>query len=216
MTQIIISVTAILGFTGVGIQFYYTLMRKLAEGHSVLYSINHFYSYFTIIINTLLALLLSWLLLFPQSKLSRWFRRPSVNGAMALYILIVGIIYYTLLHNPDKPFTLEVVATHLLHGFVPPAYFALWFFSFRQVDLKYRDTIKWLIFPLFYFIYIILRGEVVKKYPYFFVDIEKYGYARVSLNALGVLLVFLFMGSILVFLDRNLKKSKEAPVLYKI
>lgn len=206
MPQFFIFTTAIAGFSGVGIQFYFTLMRKLAEGHSVLYSVNHFYSYFTIITNTLLAVLLAGLVMFPKSRLSLWFQKSSVNGAMALYILIVGMIYYALLHNPDKPFSFEVVATHLLHGFVPSAYFMLWFFNFRQLDLKYRDTLKWLLFPLVYFIYVVARGEFIGKYPYFFIDIGKYGYLQVSLNALGVLMVFLVLGAILVFFDRNFKK----------
>lgn len=200
-----IALTVILGSAGIGIQFYFTLVRKLSEGYGVLYSVNHFFSYFTIITNTVLTTLLLTYLLFPNSKISCWFQNTKVSASGALYIIIVGSIYYALLHNPNKPFSGEVIATHLLHGYMPLAYCGLWFLSFRKSDLKYQDAIKWLSFPSFYFIYILIRGEMIRKYPYFFIDVEKYGYMQVMFNAIGVLLVFYIVGVLIVFIDKRLK-----------
>lgn len=207
MYNFFLKLTALMGSLGVSTQFYFTLMRKLSEGHSVLYAINHFYSYFTIITNTALAVFLISLGWFPNSRMSRWFNRKSVVGGFALYIAIVGIIYYALLYNPNKPFSGEIIATHILHGYMPPAFLLLWFLVFRKHNLKYIQAIQWLVYPALYFAYVLLRGSFLNKYPYFFLDVEKYGYEKVLVNASGVLMIFLIIGSVIVYIDNRIKPS---------
>lgn len=207
MSRILLPLSLILGFVGVGVQGYFTINKKLSEGFDLIYSINHFYSYFTIITNSLVTFVLFFLIFFPSHKITLWFRKTTVSAAVALYILVVGIVYYALLYNSDKPFGPEVLATHILHAYMPLAYLAIWFYMLRNADLRYRDTFKWLMFPLVYFIYILIRGEIIRKYPYFFIDVEKYGYAQVIANALGVLVFFMLMGATIVFADTKIRKK---------
>lgn len=203
--NLIVLITAVLGAIGIGIQFYFSFTRKLEQGFSVLYAANHFFSFFTIIINTGVAVLLLAYYFFPESKLSRWFKNTANSAAVALYILIVSLIYYTILMNSRPLLAIEMVATHILHGYVPLAYLGLWFFKFRNGDLKYSDSFKWVLFPLGYFIYILLRGAVIDAYPYFFVNVAQIGYPMVLLYAVGILTVFLISGLSLVVIDRRIK-----------
>ncbi len=203
--NLIVLITAVLGAIGIGIQFYFSFTRKLEQGFSVLYATNHFFSFFTIIINTGVAVLLLAYYFFPESKLSRWFKNTTNSAAVALYILIVSLIYYTILMNSRPLLPIEMVATHILHGYVPLAYLGLWFFKFRNGDLKYSDSFKWVLFPLGYFIYILLRGAVIDAYPYFFVNVAQIGYPMVLLYAVGILTVFLISGLSLVVIDRRIK-----------
>jgi hypothetical protein len=52
----------------------------------------------------------------------------------------------------------------------------------------------WEIYPVIYGIYIILRGELIDKYPYPFFDINVIGYPEALVNGLVILLVILGIG----------------------
>ena len=207
--NLLVLVTATLGVIGVGIQFYFSFTAKLEQGFSVLYAVNHYFSFFTAIINSSIAVLLLAYYFFPDSKLSRWFKKTTNNTAIAVYILIVSLIYYTLLLNNKPLLPVEMVATHILHGFVPLAYLGLWFFRFRNGDLNYSDSFRWVLFPLVYFIYLLIRGAVIDAYPYFFVNVSKIGYPMALLYAVCILGVFLISGLSLVVIDRRIKLKKQ-------
>lgn len=201
--------TALLGIIGVSIQFYFSFTGKLEQGFSVFYATNHYFSFFTAIVNSGIAVVLLGYYFFPDSKLSRWFKKSTNNTAFALYILIVSLIYYTLLLNNHPLGPAEMVATHILHGYVPLAYLGLWFYKFRNGDLNFSDSFRWVLFPLGYFIYILIRGAIVGAYPYFFLNVSKIGYSMVLLYAVCILGVFLLCGLSLILLDRRIKLKKN-------
>lgn len=196
-------ISSLIGFLGFSIQMYFSVTRKLDEGFSLFYSLNHFLSYFTIIINLSFSMLLYFYSAHPEISVSRWFKKSAVNGAMCVYILIVGLIFYGLLFKDSKAQGLELLATHLLHAYTPLAYLYLWYFYFRDSSLKYSDSLRWLGVPVIYFVYVIIRGQLIGKYPYFFVDIEKFGIATVGLFAAAILSFFVLVGCLLIFIDRR-------------
>jgi hypothetical protein len=97
----------------------------------------------------------------------------------------------------------EALATHILHAYMPLAYLFIWFFHLRNATLEYTDSIKWLSVPAAYFIYLMIRGELIGKYPYFFVDVQRFGILTVLLYACAILIFFFLVGSTLVFVDRR-------------
>lgn len=208
MKKALTSTTAVLGFFAISTQFYFVFSRKIAEGFSPLYAINHYFSYFTALINTATVVLLCNSILFPDSKLNLWFKKSRHNAGLAVYILIVGFIFYTLLFKSSKAQGLELLATHVLHGFMPISYLLIWFLYFKNCDLKYKHCLHWLIIPFIYFIYVLTRGFLIGSYPYFFLNAAKLGYAHVTLYALGILAAFTVMGALVVYLD----KKSIAPI----
>ena len=63
-----------------------------------------YFGFFTVTTNILVALAFSVPLLKPTHKLRHFFERQSVRAAIALYILVVAVIYYAVLaadHNPE-------------------------------------------------------------------------------------------------------------------
>lgn len=208
MRSVWILFTIFTGLSGLSIHFYYTVSRKLAEGFSLVYSVVHYFSFFTIIMNTILTILLVSYFLNPNSRLSFWFKKPQNSAGIANYILIVGTVYYALLFNPEKPFSAEVLASHLLHSVMPLSYLILWYRELRGASIKYIQAVRWLLFPLVYFSYVLIRGLIVQKYPYFFIDVVKYGYGPVILNAAVVMVFFLIIGLGLITFDRRFQRTK--------
>ena len=206
MKKTLTSTTAVLGFCAIVTQFYFVFSRKIAEGFSPVYAINHYFSYFTVIINTAAVVLLCNSILFPNSKLNLWFKKSRHNAGLAVYILIVGFIFYALLFRSSKAQGLELFVTHVLHGFMPTSYLLIWFLYFKNSDLKYAHCLHWLAVPFVYFIYVLTRGFLIGAYPYFFLNADKLGYTLVALYALGILSVFIAMGALMIYLDKKLRR----------
>ncbi len=131
-----------------------------------------FFSYFTILSNILAMGLLFYLGLGLQKKTSRRF--DLFRGATTLYMTITGIVYWTLLrHNPDL--AVYPWINFVAHGIMPIVMLADWILSPPLSKLKPTETTKWLIFPLAFVGYSLVRGAFANWYPYFFVNPHKVG-----------------------------------------
>ena len=75
-------------------------------------------------------------------------------------------------------------------------------------NYKIYSPILWLIAPLFYFIFTLAGVKLFGAftdgglYPYFFLNISKYGIATVAVNILYLSMFFLVLGYSIYFLDR--------------
>jgi hypothetical protein len=67
----------------------------------------------------------------------------------------------------------------------------------------------WVIYPLVYFAYSLLRGHVLAVYPYPFIDVEKLGYPQVFINAGGLLAGFVLIALLLIGWDRWLGRRAK-------
>ena len=61
----------------------------------------------------------------------------------------------------------------------------------------------WLVYPLVYFVYALLRGHLLGAYAYPFIDVAMLGYAQVFINAGGILLGFVAVALVLIGIDRR-------------
>ena len=85
----------------------------------------------------------------------------------------------------------------------------------KRKNYKILSPILWLIAPLFYLIFTLIGVKLFgaftdggSLYPYFFLNITKYGIATVSMNVLYLAIFFLVLGYAIYFLDRiSFKKS---------
>ncbi|TDQ08236.1 Pr6Pr family membrane protein [Pedobacter metabolipauper] len=188
------------------LQFYISTKLYLAQGRTLEGAITQIISYFTIQTNLLIAVSLAAMLFKPASALGRFFSKTSVQTAIAVYILIVGLIYAVLLKGLWKLEGLFVLTDFLLHTFSPIAYLLYWIIFVPKEKIDWKNLFSWAIFPLLYLFYSLIRGAVSGYYPYPFVDAAKFGYLQVVINSLGVLAVFLLFSSALIITCRLLKR----------
>ncbi len=194
--KIFATIVAATAWTGVLMQLYLTTI-----------SITDFFSYFTILCNTLIVVCLCYSLLAPTSRPGAFFSRVSVQTAVALYILIVGIVYNTTLRGLVELMGWEKLSDNIVHVAVPVLYVLYWFVFVRRGVLQWKDTVNWIYFPVVYLIYSLIRGAAVGWYPYPFLNATRLGYGKVLLNIGIVLAVFLIAGTILVVINRSLKRN---------
>lgn len=164
-------------------------------------------SYFTILCNSIIAVSLTFSVFFPKTQLGQFFSRLSVKTAVALYIFIVFIVYNTVLRGIWKPTGWQLFLDNMLHVAIPFLYILYWLFLVTKTKLSLKNGLYWLIFPLSYLIYSLVRGSVTNWYPYPFLSVTELGLGKVMVNSLIMLLVFLASGSVLIAVNNKFEKK---------
>lgn len=196
-------IVALLEWFAVSTQFYFTISNRLQPLTKTLI---RFFSYFTILTNLMIAIYCSVLLLKPLSKTGLFFSQQKNTTAVTVYIVIVEIIYNTVLRGLWKPEGLLRLVDELLHLIIPALFFVYWLAFTKKNFLKWKDAFAWLLYPLIYVIYILIRGNFSGFYPYPFIDMDKLGVAKTLVNAGFVTLLFLLISVMFIGLGKLINR----------
>ena len=181
---------------------YLIFQSRWALGASLLGGLLSFFSYFTIITNTLVATVLTCQVTTRESAARRWFMQPWVSSGIAVSIAVVGLAYNVLLRHLWHPEGWQWLADELMHDVMPLLFLAWWWICVPKGTLRWRHIALWVIYPLAYFGYALLRGHLLAVYPYPFIDVDALGYPQVFLNAGGLLVGFLVISLVVIGVDR--------------
>ena len=198
-----VAVAVLLGWAGLSIQLYLIFYSRWALGASLLGGLLSFFSYFTVLTNTLVATVLTCALTSRESAARRWFLQPWVSSGIAVSIAVVGLAYNVLLRHLWHPEGWQWLADELLHDVMPLLFLAWWWLCVPKGTLRLRHIALWVIYPLVYFAYALLRGHLLATYPYPFIDVDTLGYPQVFVNAGGLLAGFVLIALLMVGLDRR-------------
>jgi hypothetical protein len=175
------------------------LVAQLAIGMSrASLSVVNFFSLFTILSNTMAAVML--ILLATQNRVTtaEWF--PVFRGAVTVYMSVTGLVYALVL----APTKIDVGLTEpwvnwSLHVIGPLGVILDWVYARPESKLPRNTPLLWLGFPAGYLVYTLVRGVLTDWYPYPFLDpSQANGYGGVATWS-GVVLVVI-MGFSLIFL----------------
>lgn len=198
----LLTLIASLGWAGLSIQLYLIFLARLSVDASLLGGLVSFFSYFTVLTNTLVATVLTCAVTRRESAAQRWFLQPWVSSAIAVSITMVGLAYSLLLRHLWHPQGWQFIADELLHDVMPLLFLGYWWCCVPKGTLRLWHLPLWLIYPLVYFIYALLRGHLLGAYAYPFIDVAVLGYPQVLINAGGILVGFVLIALALIGLDR--------------
>ncbi|EKV56207.1 hypothetical protein A966_12641 [Brachyspira hampsonii 30446] len=138
---------------------------------------------------------------------------PRLKGAVTMSITVTFLVYHFLLSpTADKYIGFAYIRNVIVHYIVPIMTIFDYIIFDKKGIYKIIDPILWLIIPLLYFMFVLVRARVGSPfsdgsyYPYFFVDIDKYGLKTVLRNVFFITLFFAFLGYIEYFIDRFFNK----------
>ena len=194
-------VFACVGWFALILQYWLTISGNPHMGAGEL-TLN-FFSYFTILSNILAALALTAPVVAPNSRLGRWSASEGVRAAVAMYIVVVGVVYHFLLAGIWAPQGWSLLANNLLHYVMPAAFVIDWLAFTPKGRLRWIDPVKWLVPVLIYGGWTLLHGKLSGWWPYWFTDVDKLGLGKVMLYFTGLLVFFLIVGLIVVAVDRT-------------
>ena len=210
MARLYRAVFACVGWFAVALQYGVTLADNPDSSAGEL-TLN-FFSYFTILSNILVALALTVPVVAPNSRPGRWFAGEGVRAAMAMYIVVVGVVYHFLLHPYWSPTGWSLVVNLVLHYVMPAAFVLDWLLFAPKGRLNWKDPAKWLVFPLVYGGWTLIHGALSGWWPYPFVDVGALGLGRVLLNFIGLLIFFLIVGLTVVAIDRTFGRRDRRTI----
>ncbi|MFI6321148.1 Pr6Pr family membrane protein [Nonomuraea sp. NPDC050556] len=135
-------------------------------------------------------------------------RSSTLKGAVTLYISITGLVAHFILMDGANPFPLLTsgdvgdVGEFFLHYVTPVLALVDWLAFDHDLRPRWIEPLKWLAFPAAYFVFALVRGLFVHRYPYPFLDVNRLGYGGVAVQAVFLALFFAALGYTLVALHR--------------
>lgn len=141
--------------------------------------------------------------------------KPRIEGAIVFCITVTFLIYNFVLRpemfkmGNDSNFYSALNMTQ--HYIVPILAIIDWLLFCPKGRWRRYDPAMWLLMPLTYFIYILIRapfagniGNTSSPYPYSFIDIQAHGVTTVAVNVLWSALGMIVLAYLLYFIDKGI------------
>ncbi|TDF81686.1 Pr6Pr family membrane protein [Pseudomonas sp. H9] len=213
--EVVIGLAACLGWSALAIQLYLVLLARWHEQASLIGGLINFFSYFTVLSNTLVAVVLTQAVFGRPSAARRWFLSPAVSSGVTVSIAFVALAYSLLLRHMWQPQGWQWLADELLHDVMPLLFVGYWWCCVEKGSLRLKHLMAWLLYPAGYFAFALWRGQSIGVYPYPFIDVAELGYTQVLVNALAMMLGFIAIGVLVLCLDHwqggRLAKARTQP-----
>jgi hypothetical protein len=161
-----------------------------------------FFSFFTILTNLLVALFFTGRLLNINSVV-----KPGRLTAVTSYILVVGIVYQLLLRQAWHPTGLQKLVDELLHTIIPLLVLLYWWLYEKGASLHYKQIGWWLVYPLVYFTYTLVRGLSTGYYPYPFINVNELGIKQALINGVFILIFFMLLQVFLIAIMKRVRRK---------
>lgn len=158
-------------------------------------AILHLSQFFTILTNAVVLVLMVFMAAGRYVP-ARWLK------AIVIAIVMVGIIYHLLLAHLVEFEGLAFWADHGVHTVVPILSLFWWLAFAQQPKFQWSDLGLWVVWPLAYCIYILLRAHFSGFYPYPFLNLPELGWSGLIVSIAGVLTSFIAVGLALTVLVR--------------
>lgn len=159
------------------------------------------FSYFTVLSNFIAAAVyvLAAIILMREKRFGRWF--DYARGGAVLYLLVTGIVYAVLLQGSSL--TGFDWTNFLLHQF-GPVFILAWWLLWPSLAVSPRQSWWWLLFPLAWTIYTLIRSTITHWYPYDFLNPAKNGgWGGVIVYGSAIILLFIVLSQLLAWVSRQ-------------
>jgi hypothetical protein len=200
--KIFAAVAAVIGWVALLLQLYLIIENRAA---SVAETIARYFGFFTILTNILVAVSFTTVYL-KGIDAPNFLTKTKTLTATTVYITIVGLIYNVILRFQWAPQGLAKLVDELLHTLIPIACIMFWLLFVPKQTIQLKNIFPWLLYPLVYITYTLLRGSFAKWYPYPFVDVITLGYNKVLVNCVFVTLAFIVVAALFVGLAKMMNK----------
>lgn len=165
-------------------------------------------TYFTILSNIVVAVVVTVLVLRPQLFL----RRDRVGSLWrtlrldaVLMIIITGVVYNTLLAGAPKE-GWGLLSNFMLHILLPLVTPLIWLVAGPRGLIRQGTIYASLILPLLWAVYALIRGQFIGAYPYPFLDVITNGWPSVLSFIVVIVIVAIILGYVLMGIDRALRR----------
>lgn len=166
-----------------------------------------FFSYFTVEANAL-AVISLMLSAFAAATRTAHRGLDIFRGAVTLYMTTtIGIFIVLLSGYPSSELTAVPWDNTVLHYIMPMAVIVDWLVAGRVAPIRYRSALAWLLFPVAYLVYSLIRGPIAHWYPYPFVNPATHGYLGVLITSVVIAVVLAAVTAVIASVPRRLHRG---------
>ena len=166
-----------------------------------------FYAYFTIQSNLIGVFALVWA--FRRRNAPKTRAMDLFRGAAAAYLTVTFFVVIFFLSNEDVDLQVLWIDA-VLHRIFPIIVVLDWIIDPPGTRLRWRDALIWLVYPLVWLGFTLVRGASDGWYPYPFLDPANGGYGSVGLYVIGITIGFLLLSMIYIWLG-NWRSERANP-----
>lgn len=208
MNRVLTLGIALLALAAVVVQFALMLTNST---NTVAESTIRFFSYFTILTNTLVSVYFFYRAYRLHGHRNSIPYHFGTLTAITVYITIVGLVYQLLLRHTWSPTGLQRIVDEMLHSVNPVLVIGYWLLNKKENTLAYHRLVRWLIYPLLYLICVLIRGYFSNFYPYPFLDVTSLGFQQVIVNSFGITLLFIIISVFFIGIAKLTGKKRSLP-----
>jgi cytochrome bd-type quinol oxidase subunit 2 len=210
------AILAWIGFIGQIIISFFNLVKEPQKGPTLfgghnegilggIFRVIDTLSYFTIWSVFLVALTMTLIYKNPNSQNTKL---HTLRLTSLMMISITAIFYILLLSQDDDPQSWNIY-TNFLNHYLTPAITILVFILFGPRKwFKFKTVFLALIIPTVFIFYTFIRGAIINKYPYPFLDVVSEGYPA-TLNQVATILIAGFIFLLVFYLFDKLLPNKK-------
>lgn len=145
----------------------------------------NFFSFFTVQVNIIVFVTLLLSAVFVALNKSK--KLDALRTAVTVYIVIVGIGFSILLAGLEGVALTAVPWDNtVLHYIIPVAVVIDYLLDRPTTKLRFKKLLVWLLYPLAYITYTMIRGSIVGWYPYPFLNPANSTYMEIGIAVLGL------------------------------
>ncbi|MGB4769220.1 MAG: Pr6Pr family membrane protein [Candidatus Microsaccharimonas sp.] len=139
---------------------------------------------------------------------------PTILGSMAVCVLVTGIIFAVVLAPSASLGRNEtaIIGNILLHQIVPILVLIDWFVNQSNKNLRWYHPLLWTVLPTVYLVYLFMRLGYIPSLgivssfngtvPYYFLNVDRFGWAYVLSWVLGIITAMVIAGYIMVIIKK--------------
>jgi hypothetical protein len=175
---------AVLLAAAVMVQFVRSVTRAIENGQDAATVAVNYFSFFTVLSNTLAAIVLAWAAVWLLTRGRREAEEPRglavALAAASTYMIVTGIVYNLLLRGVELPLASQPIpwSNEVLHVVGPLFLLLDVFLAPRRRRLSWAAVAAILVFPVVWVTYTLVRGPLVTNpvsgdpywYPYPFLN----------------------------------------------
>jgi cytochrome c oxidase assembly factor CtaG len=133
-----------------------------------------------------------------------------IRGAATFYMTATGIIYALLLSGLEESLqTATPWVNTVLHYVMPVAVLADWLVNRPERQISAKQAMAWLVFPVAYVGYSLVRGHITGWYPYPFLNPGKDGYLHLAVTCIIIGAGLAGLAWLLARSTRSIRRAKS-------
>ena len=167
-------------------------------------------SYFTILSNIVVAIVMTMLVLrphvfFEKSRRGRIWQALRLDSV--LMITITGVVYQLLLATGGKT-GWDFVSDTLQHAVNPVITVLVWLVAGPRGILQWRTVAAAMVVPIIWAVYSLTRGAVVGAYPYFFLDVATNGLVSVIVFIVQIMIAAIVISMLFLAFEKVVSRKR--------